>query len=205
MRENQGEQNLELSIRGANLAKRVGATTVRDLVLFSEDQLLETRCFGETSLREIKEELARRGLRLGMALSELQGRSGLQAKIVVRGRLDTHHPVAGLEHEGACCGHCRDAARKLREQMQARAAAEAAEDGLEHKLAMSLAELELSVRVTNCLEAAGLTTVRDLVLRTAEEVLAIRNFGPAFLREVTSKLAARGLHLEMPLATTSNE
>jgi len=42
---------------------------------------------------------------------------------------------------------------------------------LERKLAMSLAELELSVRATNCLESEGITTVRDLVNRTDEELL----------------------------------
>src|SRR4051812_20202715 len=39
---------------------------------------------------------------------------------------------------------------------------------LERKLNMSLAELELSVRATNCLESEGITTVRDLVIRTDE-------------------------------------
>src|SRR5438067_2609125 len=42
---------------------------------------------------------------------------------------------------------------------------------LERKLNMSLAELELSVRATNCLESEGITTVRDLVIRTDEELL----------------------------------
>src|SRR5436305_6991247 len=48
---------------------------------------------------------------------------------------------------------------------------------LERKLNMSLAELELSVRATNCLESEGITTVRDLVIRTDEELLEVRNFG----------------------------
>src|SRR4051794_34910024 len=47
---------------------------------------------------------------------------------------------------------------------------------LERKLNMSLAELELSVRATNCLESEGITTVRDLVIRTDEELLEVRNF-----------------------------
>ena len=42
---------------------------------------------------------------------------------------------------------------------------------LERKLNMSLAELELSVRATNCLESEGITTVRDLVIRTDDELL----------------------------------
>ena len=42
---------------------------------------------------------------------------------------------------------------------------------LERKLNMSLAELELSVRATNCLETEGITTVRDLVSRTEDQLL----------------------------------
>jgi DNA-directed RNA polymerase subunit alpha len=68
---------------------------------------------------------------------------------------------------------------------------------LERKLNMSLAELELSVRATNCLESEGITTVRDLVIRTDEELLEVRNFGETTLKEVKQKLAERGLHLGM--------
>ena len=53
---------------------------------------------------------------------------------------------------------------------------------------MSLAELELSVRATNCLESEGITTVRDLVIRTDEELLEVRNFGETTLKEVKQKL-----------------
>ena len=64
---------------------------------------------------------------------------------------------------------------------------------LERKLNMSLAELELSVRATNCLESEGITTVRDLVIRTEDELLEVRNFGETTLSEVKSKLEERGL------------
>ncbi|MDB5311452.1 MAG: hypothetical protein JWO38_5654 [Gemmataceae bacterium] len=70
---------------------------------------------------------------------------------------------------------------------------------LEAKLNWSLAELELSVRATNCLEAEGLTTVRELVIRDEDELLAIRNFGESTLREVKAKLAAHGLALGMKI------
>ena len=71
---------------------------------------------------------------------------------------------------------------------------------LERKLNMSLAELELSVRATNCLESEGISTVRDLVMRTEDELLEVRNFGETTLREVKSKLVERGLTLGMRLA-----
>src|SRR6516165_5038591 len=67
---------------------------------------------------------------------------------------------------------------------------------LERKLNMSLAELELSVRATNCLESEGITTVRELVSRSEDELLEVRNFGETTLREVRSKLAGLGLKLK---------
>lgn len=70
---------------------------------------------------------------------------------------------------------------------------------LERKLNMSLAELDLSVRATNCLESEGITTVRELVIRTEDELLEVRNFGDTTLREVKAKLAERGLSLGMRL------
>jgi DNA-directed RNA polymerase subunit alpha len=70
---------------------------------------------------------------------------------------------------------------------------------LERKLNLSLAELELSVRATNCLESEGITTVRDLVNRTDEELLEVRNFGETTLKEVKLKLEQRGLALGMKL------
>jgi DNA-directed RNA polymerase subunit alpha len=70
---------------------------------------------------------------------------------------------------------------------------------LERKLNMSLAELELSVRATNCLESEGITTVRDLVIRTDEELLEVRNFGETTLKEVKTKLSERNMHLGMKL------
>jgi DNA-directed RNA polymerase subunit alpha len=70
---------------------------------------------------------------------------------------------------------------------------------LERKLNMSLAELELSVRATNCLESEGITTVRDLVIRGEEELLEVRNFGETTLKEVKQKLTERGLTLGLRL------
>src|SRR5205085_960109 len=75
----------------------------------------------------------------------------------------------------------------------------AVDQELERKLNMSLAELELSVRATNCLESEGITTVRDLVSRGEEELLEVRNFGETTLREVKIKLTERGMSLGMKI------
>jgi len=69
----------------------------------------------------------------------------------------------------------------------------------ETKLGMSLAELELSVRASNCLESENITTVRDLVSRTETQLLEVRNFGETTLQEVKEKLADIGLRLGMRL------
>ncbi len=90
----------------------------------------------------------------------------------------------------------------IEEKVEIGAAVEAIDQELERKLAMSLAELELSVRATNCLESEGITTVRDLVIRTDEELLEVRNFGETTLKEVKTKLSERGLYLGMKLPTS---
>jgi DNA-directed RNA polymerase subunit alpha len=88
----------------------------------------------------------------------------------------------------------------LDERAEAAAAGDSVDHELERKLNMSLAELELSVRATNCLESEGITTVRDLVIRTDEELLEVRNFGETTLREVKQKLTERGLTLGTKLS-----
>jgi DNA-directed RNA polymerase subunit alpha len=89
---------------------------------------------------------------------------------------------------------------------EARASGGASPDmATEAKLSMSLAELDLSVRAANCLEAEHIHTVRDLVGRTEEELLEVRNFGETTLTEVREKLSDIGLKLGMrlPQAPTS--
>ena len=68
---------------------------------------------------------------------------------------------------------------------------------IEAKLNMSLAELKLSVRATNCLESENIHTVRDLVRRTEDQLLEVRNFGETTLNEVREKLTELGLRLGM--------
>ena len=70
---------------------------------------------------------------------------------------------------------------------------------LEQKLNMSLAELKLSVRAGNCLESENINTVRDLVQRSEDQLLEVRNFGETTLNEVREKLSELGLRLGMRL------
>ena len=66
-------------------------------------------------------------------------------------------------------------------------------------LSKPVAELELSVRSANCLEAAKITTIRDLVVKTEQEMLKFRNFGRKSLNEIKDILSGMGLSLGMTL------
>jgi DNA-directed RNA polymerase subunit alpha len=66
-------------------------------------------------------------------------------------------------------------------------------------LSKPVAELELSVRSANCLEASEITTIRDLVVHTEQEMLKQRNFGKKSLIEIREILTEMGLHLGMDL------
>ncbi|MBN1808627.1 MAG: DNA-directed RNA polymerase subunit alpha [Planctomycetes bacterium] len=76
-------------------------------------------------------------------------------------------------------------ARKLRE--------------LRDKLSLPVQVLDPSVRAENCLSAEGITTIGDLVRRTEQDMLAVRNFGKTSLVELKRKLADMGLSFGMEL------
>ena len=67
------------------------------------------------------------------------------------------------------------------------------------KLRMTVGELDLSVRASNCLESAAVSTVGELVSREEADLLKVRSFGKTSLREVKRKLADMGLELGMEL------
>ncbi|HJH61779.1 MAG TPA: DNA-directed RNA polymerase subunit alpha [Firmicutes bacterium] len=62
-------------------------------------------------------------------------------------------------------------------------------------LEMTIEELDLSVRSFNCLKRANINTVEDLISKTEEEMMKVRNLGRKSLEEVINKLAMMGLGL----------
>lgn len=64
-------------------------------------------------------------------------------------------------------------------------------------LAQPVDELDLSVRSHNCLKAASIKTIGDLVRREEKEMLKFRNFGRKSLQELVEVLDERGLHFGM--------
>ena len=63
----------------------------------------------------------------------------------------------------------------------------------EKVLEMTIEELEMSVRSFNCLKRAGIDTVEDLINRTEEDMIKVRNLGKKSLEEVIQKLHSLGL------------
>jgi DNA-directed RNA polymerase subunit alpha len=144
--------DFELSVRSRNCLQKMGIQTLGDLARTTEEEILASKNFGETSLVEIKEMLASKGLTLGQIAE----------------------PLATEEAEPA--------------------PAEPSED--EQQIhALPITDLNLSVRARKCTTKLGITTIGDLVRRTAEDLLECKNFGVTSLNEVREKLSERNLKL----------
>ncbi len=69
----------------------------------------------------------------------------------------------------------------------------------------SIDELEFSVRATNCLKNANIKTIGELVLKTEQEILQMKNFGRKSLSEIKEVLTGMGLRLGMkPIGAESD-
>ena len=69
------------------------------------------------------------------------------------------------------------------------------DNGKEKVLEMTIEELDLSVRSFNCLKRAGINTVEDLINKSEEDMMKVRNLGRKSLEEVISKLNSLGFNL----------
>ena len=69
------------------------------------------------------------------------------------------------------------------------------DDGKEKVLEMTIEELDLSVRSFNCLKRAGINTVEDLIGKSEEDMMKVRNLGRKSLDEVIGKLDSLGFGL----------
>ncbi len=70
------------------------------------------------------------------------------------------------------------------------------EDTKDNVLEMTIEELDLTVRSHNCLKRAGIVSVQELILKTEEEMMKVRNLGTKSLVEIKQKLASLGLSLK---------
>ena len=163
----------ELSVRSRNCLAKMEIKTLGDLITKTEAELLAYKNFGETSLQEIKDILAQKGLRLGMGVED---GLPLASKEEAEAELD------------AMFGGGRDDDELEDED-------EEAPSGTDPRN-LPIEKLELSIRARRAIEALELETVGDLADRTAAELMENKNFGQTSLAEVTKKLAALGLALK---------
>ena len=82
--------------------------------------------------------------------------------------------------------------------------AEKAETHRDKVLEMTIEELDLSVHSFNCLKRANINNVEDLISRTGEDMMKVRNMGRKSLEEVQNKLAMMGLSLASDDSANSN-
>ncbi|MFN6105445.1 MAG: DNA-directed RNA polymerase subunit alpha C-terminal domain-containing protein, partial [Planctomycetaceae bacterium] len=90
--------DFEMSVRARNCLQKMGVRTLEDLIRLTEQDLLAGKNFGETSLREIKEMLESKGLKLGMmaAVKEQARDLGIQESLSPQQQALINRPVAEL-------------------------------------------------------------------------------------------------------------
>jgi DNA-directed RNA polymerase subunit alpha len=101
-------------------------------------------------------------------------------------------PQAGAEYADAAGGMGRPAGQSV-----AGSVGVALDPKLQEILNQPVEEIELSSRASNCLKAARIKTIRDLVSKNPEELLSVKNFGRKSLDEIKDRLKDMGLSLGM--------
>ena len=99
--------------------------------------------------------------------------------------------------------HMRIFSQQKTEEEEAAESAPAEDSGLVKTMSRPVEELELSVRAANCLRAAEIKTIGELVTRTEPEMLAFHNFGKKSLDEIKAILESMGLGLGMDIGSAA--
>lgn len=155
----------ELSVRSRNCLAKMEIKSLGDLITKTEAELLAYKNFGETSLQEIKDILAQKGLRLGMGREETPVATREEAEAELNALFGGGDEDEDLDEEG---GDPR---------------------------AMPVETLELSIRAQRAVQELEIETVGDLADRTAEELVSNKTLGMTGLSEIRKKLGRLGLSL----------
>lgn len=99
--------------------------------------------------------------------------------------------------------HMRIFSQQKTEEEEALESAPSEDSGLMKTMSRPVEELELSVRAANCLRAAEIKTIGELVVRSEPEMLAFHNFGKKSLDEIKAILESMGLSLGMDLGSAA--
>lgn len=145
--------DFELSARSRNCLDRMEIHTLGDLTRISEPELLGSKNFGETSLKEVRDILDSRGLSIGL--------------------------------------HVTDTKRQAPQQVTR----EDLPDEQKAVFDAPVADLNLSVRARKCVSRLNISTIGEIMNRSPDDLLGVRNFGVTSLNEIRAKLAEMGLAL----------
>jgi len=165
----------ELSVRSRNCLAKMDIVTLGDLVRKTEPELLAYKNFGETSLQEIKDILAQKGLQLGLPAEDDTP-------------LYTAPAQEAEEHLDALFGG------PVTSPMQVPLGG--GPIGGADPMDVPIEKLDLSIRARRCMENLEIATIGDLLRHSENELLASKNFGQTSLNEVRRKLEAFGMALK---------
>ena len=145
--------DFELSARSRNCLDRMQIHTLGDLTRISEPELLGSKNFGETSLKEVRDILDSRGLSIGQNVTDAKRQAPQQV---------------------------------TREDLP---------DEQKAVFDAPVSDLNLSVRARKCVSRLNITTIGEIMNRSPDDLLGVRNFGVTSLNEILAKLAEMGLAL----------
>lgn len=144
--------DFELSARSRNCLERLGLDTLGDLTRITEAELMASKNFGETSLKEVRTILESRALQVGQGVEDKRA----APQTVKREDLS-------------------DEQRSVFDN--------------------PITDLNLSVRARKCVSRLGLSSIGELMNRTPDDLLSVRNFGVTSLNEIRQQLAEMGVAL----------
>jgi len=158
--------DFELSVRSRNCLASMNIVTLGDLTKITENDLLEGKNFGETSLVEIRDLMNAHGLQIGQNLQPTKAKDTYGTPAVTGGAT-TGFPAFAPD---------------LSPQEQA-------------MLSRPVSDLNLSVRARKCMARLAITSLAELVQRSPDELLATKNFGVTSLNEIRQQLGEMNLKL----------
>jgi DNA-directed RNA polymerase subunit alpha len=164
--------DFELSVRSRNCLASMNIVSLGDLTKITENDLLEGKNFGETSLVEIRDLMVAHGLSIGQNLQQTKAKDSYGAGG------SGGAPVSG----GTAAGGFPAFAPDLSPQEQA-------------MLSRPVSDLNLSVRARKCMARLAIATLAELVQRSPDELLATKNFGVTSLNEIRQQLGEMQLKL----------